>query len=292
MRFAFVAVVLAVSSISFVACSSGGGGRHGGGGTKKDLSVDLSEPPPEGADLKKVDQKGADLTTTGGGITVTSLAADPQSSLSEEPITFTAVVETTGGAEILGVILTDTNQTVNYGSMASTGFAGSYSLTLSWSAISSAQKLDFVGGATRTFKVVAATTDDQTAEKTITVSFSCNGVSACDGVCVDTDTSSQHCGGCDQPCSGSCSGGLCGGLGSATLSSCESVTSTSRTCNDVCSGAGGTCVAAGCGGVTAINYWDGTCGSEHGTSAGSCSTGFGSMFSGTISSDTIKCCCQ
>ena len=47
--------------------------------------------------------------------------------------------------------------------------------------------------------------------------FCPEAATACDGECVDTRTSDEHCGGCDQPCEGGrCVRGECTGEGPAT----------------------------------------------------------------------------
>lgn len=291
MRLALIVALVASSSVALVACSSGSGRRHNNSNqNKKDLSQ-----PDEDVDLKgtegPLDLKKTDSNVT-TGVTIVSFEASPTSAVSEAPVTFTAVVEVDSGDSIFSVQLTDTNKTISYGEMSSTGFAGSYSRTMTWTAISDAQDLTFTSGSSRTFKVFVTTNSDKTAEKTVTVSFSCNGLVACSGQCVDTDSDNSNCGGCGIPCSTGCSGGSCGGLGSGALSTCVSASSKdTQTCSDICANQGSTCVQNGCDGATMVYHYNSACSPVTGTATGSCSTTLAGLHSGLIATDTVKCCC-
>lgn len=230
-----------------------------------------------------------DFSTNNGSLVITSFTASPSSSTSEAPVTFNAVVETASGDEVVSIAITDTNQTVTYGTMSSTGFAGSYSKSLSWAQISAAQDLTFTGGASRTFKVVVVTANDETAQKTTTVAFSCDGLAGCSGQCVDTAGSdSNNCGGCGVPCSGTCSFGECGTGGTPTLTSCSTSYSGSETCNSICSGLGKTC-STGCSTSSSI-YFNG-CGATTPTAISCTQTLTGAGYS-TGFGDGASCCCQ
>lgn len=293
MRIAFALGLVVAGAVGMTACSSAGGSSSSrrDGGVKKDMS--------QGGDMAG-DEDPPDLSgtspdfSTPGSLVITSFSASPSTSTSEAPITFSAVVETASGDEVVSIAITDTNQTVTYGTMSSTGFAGSYSKTLTWAQISAAQDLTFTGGASRTFKVVVVTANDETAQKTTTVAFSCDGLSGCSGQCVDTAGSdTNNCGGCGVFCSGTCSFGECGTGGTPTLSECASVSSAStRSCTDVCADQVKTCVTGGCSGSTFAYYFNTSCGTQQGTSSASCSTKFGSAGLSIIDSDTVKCCCQ
>ena len=292
MRIAFVLGLVFASAVGMTACSSAGGSSSSrrDGGTKKDMTPgDMAgdEDPP---DLSHNSQDFA----TPGSLVITSFSASPTTSTSESPITFNAAVETASGDEVVSIAITDTNQTVTYGTMTSTGFAGSYSKTLTWAQISAAQDLTFSGGASRTFKVVVVTANDETAQKTTTVAFSCDGLSGCSGQCVDTAGSDKNnCGGCGVFCSGTCSFGECGTDSTPTLSACAPVSSAAtRSCSDVCGDLAKTCVTAGCSGSTFSYFFNTTCGTQQGTSSASCSTTFASASLSIIDSDTVKCCCQ
>lgn len=293
MRIAFaLGLVVTGALVMTMACSSAGGSSSSrrDGGSKKDMTGgDMSEEDPP--DLSGTPQ---DFSTNNGSLVITSFTASPSTSTSESPITFNAVVETASGDEVVSIAITDTNQTVTYGTMSSTGFAGSYSKSLSWAQISAAQDLTFTGGASRTFKVVVVTANDETAQKTTTVAFSCDGLAGCSGQCVDTAGSdNSNCGGCGIPCSGTCSFGACGTGGTPMLGACVAVSSaTTRTCSDVCSDQAKSCVTGGCSGTTFSYFFNATCGTQQGTSSASCTTTFSAVGLSIIDSDTVKCCCQ
>jgi hypothetical protein len=110
-----------------------------------------------------------------------------------------------------------------------------------------------------------------------------DGMSRCDGACVDTESSASHCGECGHPClpGSTCESGTCGPV----MSDCGLASS----CNELCAtlGDGRECVDGGCDGLTGRLYQNQSClGGAIGLIV-SC----GSSFPGS-QPPPITCCCR
>jgi hypothetical protein len=192
-----------------------------------------------------------DGTSTGGpiflsfGTNVTALdkTAPPDS----QSVTFSAVLTTRAGDDLVGGTLTDESGTIQYGAFQSGTEKGSFSLTISWSQINQAKPLTFVNMDSRVFVAQFFDANGAKSSKSAAIAFTCGGVSACDGSCFDLQTDAANCGSCGTVCenkpgvvSRGCQIGVCTYFAGS---------STAAACNDACGAVGLTCTAS-CSGTS------------------------------------------
>ncbi|MEM7151909.1 MAG: hypothetical protein AAF799_03660 [Myxococcota bacterium] len=141
------------------------------------------------------------------------------------------------------------------------GLSGRWTITVSWTDVHERWPLSFTDELAVPF--VARFVDEAGLEVSapIDVRAVCGGLRnvACDGECVDIQTSSLHCDACDSPCAayvlgnwgmtGGCEGGQCRPF----WSECFDPTAFS-TCNEVCAVTGSRCADGGCLGETSMVY--------------------------------------
>lgn len=168
----------------------------------------------------------------------------------DEALIVTAVItDPQGIGDVVGGTLADPGG-ATYGSFAVSTVDGSYSVTLSWTAINTLASIEAPsGGADRTF---VATFFDQVGNMTsdsLTVHLECDPATdgICDGECIDLQQDDENCGSCGHGCgtNGSCVGGTCFAPGS-----CFTVATTTD-CNAACAADGATCDADACG----LSFW-------------------------------------
>jgi hypothetical protein len=135
-------------------------------------------------------------STTGGGPVILSFGTNVAQLTAGESVRFVAVVTLAAGLDhLVGGNLTDSTGKIQYGAFVATT-QGSYQLDLSWSQINQAAPIDFTSEDQRGF--VATFFDlagDQTTQTTM-LRLHCNGIGACDGVCVDLMKDADNCGSC------------------------------------------------------------------------------------------------
>ena len=126
--------------------------------------------------------------------------------------------------------------------------------------------------------------------------FCDDGLTWCDGECVDTQTSDDHCGGCGQKCEvvqlgidtfGACKEGMC----EPTIYECAGAEGPSEghfaDCNEYCEYYGESCAYKGCTGITGVAF----------ASYGNCIDSIAQEgYSGTCEASLeivngIRCCC-
>jgi hypothetical protein len=119
------------------------------------------------------------------------------------PLVVTAVVTDPDGIrDVIGGTLSDPDSGGTYGAFATSSDEGAYSLTLNWSSVDTVRTIEFPAPAGK--RVLRATFFDAAGERTtkdleIAVRCERDADSACGGICVDTQTSPQHCGRCRAP---------------------------------------------------------------------------------------------
>lgn len=154
-----------------------------------------------------------------------------------ELVNFTAVVTDPDGIEdLIGGTLEGETGAV-FGSFTTTAQEGAYSLGLSWGQINQVEPIEFAAGEGTT-RVFTARFYDQSSLQTVaevTIALACDDVllGACDGSCIDTQESVQHCGACGFACAeiaGCCEGvcvevgadpANCGACGNACDGDCQ-----------------------------------------------------------------------
>jgi len=125
-------------------------------------------------------------------------------------VTFTAVVTDPDGVDdVIGGSLLDQSG-APYGAFATSGQEGAYEMTLTWEQINTVSAIDFDPGpgASRTFTAEFFDASGKKATRSISLSLTCDGSSACDGDCglARCTTacvwlgSDQDCGACGNDC--------------------------------------------------------------------------------------------
>ena len=127
------------------------------------------------------------------GTNVTTLHPD-------ESLIITAVVTDPDGVDdLIGGTLLDAGGSATYGAFATSAAEGSYSLTLSWSAIHAVGSIEAPPmGTARSFVMRFFDVAGHVAEATFSVTLRCrtSGDSACGGTCVDLQSDRGNCGRC------------------------------------------------------------------------------------------------
>lgn len=119
-----------------------------------------------------------------------------------ESVIITALVsDPDGTADLVGGTLAAPGGSV-YGSFVASS-PGSYSLTLSWSAIQQVEAIEFedVTEISRTFNASFLDSAGHSTGRSFELALHCDGLGACDGRCTNLETTS-NCGQCDNECSG------------------------------------------------------------------------------------------
>ena len=229
-----------------------------------------AEPAPgsTGASSSGTTAVQADSSSSSGGGTtsipdaapeVIDVGFDAEILREGEAIVVTAVVVDPNDDVIAGELLGPDDPSV-FGSFEP-GLSGRWRITVSWDEVHARWPLEFTNELVLAF--VARFVDGAGLETSVPVEIRavCGGLAtvSCDGVCVDIQTSSEHCDGCDSPCvtgflenwgpTGGCDGGQC----RPRWSECADPLAFS-TCTEICAAAGARCAAGGCMGETSMAY--------------------------------------
>lgn len=210
-------------------CDGGGGGETdtdiGGGSSTGGASSAGSDTTGSGPETGNGSSPGSGSGTPGSsGSTTGAPPADPgapqiisfSTNVTEitqgESVIFTAIVTDPDGIDdVIGGTLENSEGSV-FGSFTTTAQEGAYSLTLSWAAVDQVSAIEFEYGATASRLFTARFFDQSAGENTaqVEIEFTCAGVAACDGQCIDTMASSNNCGACGTICEGQeCCDGVC-----------------------------------------------------------------------------------
>jgi hypothetical protein len=180
--------------------------------------------------------------TEPGGPEIVSLGVNRASLTGGGSIVFTATVTDPDGlADIAGGVFTTTDGSITVGAFQA-DLPGTYSFELTWSEVNEIEVIEFEAEATRRFRVTFRDNSNKTGWQDVDVKLSCEGMTACDGQCVDTQSNDDHCGRCHRACEvqppdrGYCEAGDC----RPNLSECV-WWSDYPDCNAVCAAAGETC---------------------------------------------------
>ncbi|GEM_PF-6818936 len=85
----------------------------------------------------------------------------------------------------------------------------SFMVTLSWADIHAIEAIEFRNDTLRMFKAQFFDAFGRIGSRTITLGLTCDGLSACNGTCVDLSSDYANCGMCRFGCSTSCVAGHC-----------------------------------------------------------------------------------
>ncbi len=150
-----------------------------------------------------------------------------------DTITFTAVLTDPDGVDdVIGGSLVDPGTQAAYGAFSTSASEGSYSLSLTWDQVNVVAPIDFANTGSRTFQARFFDVAGHVAERSATLSLTCDGSPACagdcgaarcgDGSCTSANdrpdangnglcgnacfdlTTSSRCGSCETSCSTSC----------------------------------------------------------------------------------------
>ena len=204
------------------ACSCGVGGG-GGGGNNQTGPMDMTAP---------------------GGPSFLSFGSNVTTLKQGDAVIFSAVVTHPEGLDhIAGGTLTDASGAITYGAFGSGTQKGGYQVELSWGAINQSDPINFVGSDQRAFVAQFFDTDGRRSTKSITLTLSCDGKPACDGVCTDVTGDVKNCGACGSVCPSTqkCNSGVCGAPPMPGLK----VVTTPASCDSICANSGSTCDASG-----------------------------------------------
>jgi hypothetical protein len=213
---------------------SGSGGAGGSGNTTATSSTSAAGgsggAPSHGDQPPRFLSFGTDVTTITQGqtVTISAVLTDPD-----------------GIDDIIGGTLFDSSG-ATYGAFATSGEEGAYQLSVTWSQFTQVSPIEFAYGATGQRVLTAQFFDQEghSAEKSTTITFTCNGIASCDGTCTDTTKTAAHCGTCGHACGdgSGCYDNKCGKL-SACLpfaDSCdEACAAKGKVCKDLCGNAVG-----------------------------------------------------
>lgn len=192
---------------------------------------------PTSRDAAAADGGRADAEGSEEGAPVILSFGTSVSALTEgETVVFTAVLTDPDGIEdVIGGALKNADATTVYGAFATSADEGSYALTLTWETVDQAQRLEFIGDASRVFSAEFFDVAGHTVTADATIRFFCDTGAACGGTCTDVSTSGSDCGSCGHACAagGGCLGGTC-----YEWSSCQDG---GTTCGDLCTAEGRTC---------------------------------------------------
>jgi hypothetical protein len=186
-----------------------------------------------------------DMTAPGGpsflsfGTNVTTLKQN-------ETVIFSAVVTHPEGLDhIAGGTLTDASGAIQYGAFGSGTQKGGYSIELSWGEINQSEPINFASSDQRAFVAQFFDTDGRRSTKSITLTLSCDGKAACNGVCTDVTSDINNCGSCGNVCptAQKCNAGVCGAPPMPGIK----IVTTPQSCDSVCAQSNLTCDSTGAG---------------------------------------------
>jgi hypothetical protein len=207
----------------FGACQCVAGGTTSGGTTSGGTTSGgtTSGGTTSGGTTSGGTTSGGTTGNNGGAPEVLSLTSNVSTMHPGDSIIITAVVTHPGGiAQIIGGKLSDPNGGT-YGSFGVSTIAGSWSVTLTWSAINMVAPVNTpVGGGPRSFVAEFYDQAGHSTTQSLSVQMTCTNsqLPICNGDCINVDNDAKNCGGCGlscasfgQPLTGttSCRGGAC-----------------------------------------------------------------------------------
>lgn len=211
-------------------------------------SSDSTDPTPTGDSVES-----SDTTPVEGAPVIVSLQTNVTKITAGESVLFTAVLTDPDGLDdIAGGTLSDQSGMIGFGPFVAAGQEGTFSISLSWDAVHQADPIEFEG--MDLVRVFRAEFYDQAANKVsqdVNLMLTCAEGSACDGVCTDITTDTNHCGGCGAACEGGCQGGKC----APKWYECIVENDGFSACDQYCASVAEVCVENGCGlGATILAY--------------------------------------
>lgn len=113
-----------------------------------------------------------------------SFGTNVTSATEGDSVVFTAVLTDPDGIDdLIGGSLTSADGTVQYGSFATSGQEGSYSITVTWDALNQVESISFGTMGSRELRAVFFDVAGNMVERTTTLQLTCGGLAACDGEC-------------------------------------------------------------------------------------------------------------
>lgn len=177
----------------------------------------------------------------------------------DERLVITAFVQHPRGAEAVALgELVGPGEPTDYGAFVR-GVNGRWSIEIGWADIGARMDLTFENELILDFEArfVDDAGLDGIGEFPIRLRCIPLAPQACHGVCADIDVSTNHCGGCDQPCViqypevgvpiGGCDLGTCAPLWSSCVDALEH-----SDCASACAAFGANCIDSGCAGQTIL----------------------------------------
>ena len=187
----------------------------------------------------------------------------------------------------MGGTLSNESGAIGYGPFVAAGQEGTYSITLAWDAVHLAEAIEFEAmELTRVFQAEFYDQAGHKVRKDVSLALTCAEGPACDSICIDITTNSNHCG----SCSGVCEGGYEGGKCAPKYGACINTRSGFESCDAYCASIGETCVEEGCAGSTVLIY-----GSKNDCEAAEFATPIaepcGTVQEWSFGGTDIQCCC-
>ena len=215
---------------------------------------------PTSATTNTTETSGTDSTSNGSSTTSAdgapfflSFSTNVGEITDGESVVFTATLSDPDGVEdIVGGTLFTKNGAFSYGPFVAAGQEGTYSISVSWSAIDQVETIEFEDGSIeRVFHAEFFDMSGKSASKDTSITLSCEGGGACDGACKDFQSDGEHCGTCGFSCEEGCDDAMC----VPTFGECIKKSDGFASCAEYCQSEGEQCVENGCNGVT-YNGWN------------------------------------
>ena len=214
---------------------------------------------PTSATTNSTETSGTDSTSNGS--TTTSADGAPfflsfSTNVGEitdgESVVFTATLSDPDGFDdIAGGTLIAADGGFTYGPFVAAGQEGTYSITVSWSAIDQVKTIEFEDGSIeRVFRAEFFDSTGKSASKDTSITLSCEGGGACGGVCKDLQNDGENCGACGKFCEGGCENAMCLPL----VGECINSMSGFASCAEYCQEIDEQCVENGCDGSTFLGW--------------------------------------
>jgi hypothetical protein len=248
-----------ISTSSSGTSSSGGGGAGTGGNPGMGGSGGAGTGGSSTA---------SSASSSAGGPVIQSLAANPNPVTPTGTLITAVVTDTSGVTALTGGTLKDKVYGTSYGAFQTPGGQGTFTYSMTWSALYQANAISFPPGGSQQ-RVLTATFFDmqnRTASQDLTLTLECGaaGTSPCSGGCLNLTADMNNCGACGNLCANSnvcknnifmtcaCQAGKC----SDTIST---QVVPGSTCNAVCQSLGATCITNTCptlptGAVDTLNH--------------------------------------
>ena len=239
-------VVLGCSLLAALAC---GGGPKCGEGTEEKFGECVAEGGDSGGDSGGGGDAGGDSGGDSGGDAtpvIVSFATNTRRATEGDTLVFSAAVTDADGDLVGGQLETPAGAVC--GTFGSTSDEGGYEVSLTWAQLDTAEDLTFEGDTARSFTARFFDQGGHEVEDTVEVSLYCDTGGACGGHCAALDSDVNHCGACDNVCTGAavandsvratCEAGAC-------VVASECVDDVQQSCDTVCGAEGMDCWEGG-----------------------------------------------